>query len=122
MKKFYNRKERKSIAKSLGLVNKNESTKDRDERVWRSIQAGEQISQQYQMMVENDQRAQLVDKIAQATRNLAEGFNIGSTKNPKMCSAHGEDGAKAIMENNYLLQEKRRSDLAKRREKQKNSI
>lgn len=121
-KKFYNRKERKAIAKSLGLINKNESQKNRGERVWRSIQAGEQINQQYQMMVENEQRQQLVDIYAHATKHLAEGINIGSSKYPKKSTAHGEDGAKEIMENNYVLQEKRRLELINRKEKQKNSI
>lgn len=143
MKQFYNRRERRRLAKAIGLVNKNESERTRSERVFRSIQAGFQIQQQFQSIVENDQREALTEKYAQATRNLSEGLVLRWTK-PELLSpaevdatgkvtkpavysdpqpmwtspGHGEDSARQIMENNYKVAEKRREELTARRRKQ----
>lgn len=142
--KHYNRRERKALAKALGLRTKNESTRQRQERVSRSILAGNQISQQFQAMVENEQRQSLTDKYARATTNLAYGIPLryskreiikeatytpeGRLSTPAEYSERvpiafspgvGEQEAKRIMESNYKIAEKRRLDLIQRRNRQK---
>lgn len=142
--KHYNRRERRNLAKALGLRTKNESTKQRQDRISRSIIAGNQISQQFQAMVENEQRQALTDKYAQATKNLAHGVPLRYSKREVIKEAtytpegrlstpteyservpivfgpgHGEDEAKRIMESNYQIAEKRRVELIQRRNRQK---
>lgn len=143
MKQFYNRRERRNLAKQLGLINTNESTKQRSERVFRSIQAGRQIEQQFQMIVENDQREFLTETYASCTRNLANGLVLrwskpellepaevdatGKVTKPALYSdpealltspGHGDAEAQKIMESNYKVAEKRRLELQNRRAKQ----
>jgi hypothetical protein len=100
----YNRKERKNLAKQLGLKNKNESDKQRQERVSRSIIAGDQIHQQFLMQVENDLRNQRVEEDAKILKSLTESF--------------GEAEAKRIMASNTVAAEKRKQ---KKLLKKKNS-
>lgn len=142
--KHYNRRERRNLAKALGLRTKNESTRQRQERISRAIAAGNQISQQFQAMVENEQRQLMTDKFAQAVINLANGVPLRYSKRELIKEATytpegrmstpaeyservpiafspgvGEQEAKRIMESNYKIAEKRRLDLIQRRNRQK---
>jgi len=96
----YNRKERKNLAKRLGLKNNNETTSQRQERIERSRIAGNQIHQQFLMQVENDQRNQLVEKEAQVLKSLTESV--------------GAEEAARIIASNKAAEEKRRLKLQKR--------
>lgn len=53
---FYNRKQRRKIAKDLGLFKIEESQAKREERVRRAIEAGEQIHAQFLANMEAEQR------------------------------------------------------------------
>jgi hypothetical protein len=96
----YNRKERKNLAKQLGLA-KDETSAQREERVSRSIMAGRQISQQFQMQVENAIRNQMTEKEAQMLKSLTE--------------THGEAEAERIIANNRMVEEKRQAKLLKKK-------
>ena len=97
----YNRKERKNLAKQFGLKPKNETEKQRSERVERSMIAGNQINQQFLMQTENDVRNQLAEKEAKALKSLTE--------------SHGADTAARILANNKMLEDKRREKLFKKK-------
>lgn len=97
----YNRKERKNLAKKLGLVKSDETSKQRQDRIERSKIAGNQIHQQFLMQVENDQRNQLVEKDAQVLMSLTESL--------------GAEEAARIMANNKAVEEKRRQKLLKKK-------
>lgn len=100
----YNRKERKNLAKQLGLKNNNETIKQREDRIERSRIAGEQIHQQFQMQVQNDIRNQRAEKDAEVLKSLAE--------------KHGQAEAERILANNKMLEDKRREKLLKKKNRQ----
>jgi len=144
--KNYNRKERRKLARMLGLRGNKESYKVWFERTFRSIQAGNQISQQVQSQNENETRQQLVDIAARATRHLAEGVPMRYSKRELIKKAtykldgtldtpaeykepepivfsqgHGEAEARRIMESNYRIMEDRSARLRQRHAKQKSN-
>lgn len=96
----YNRKERRSLARKFGLKSSDESTKQRAERLERSMAAGNQIQQQFQMQVENSIRNQQVEKDAQVLKSLTE--------------SHGAEEAARIMANNKKVEDARREKLRKK--------
>jgi len=100
----YNRKERKKLAKKLGLVNKNETFQERNDRVFRSIEAGKQLQQQFLMQTENNLRNQEVEREALYLRRLIERV--------------GEEEAEKIMANNRKAEEKRQEKLFKKKNRQ----
>ena len=100
----YNRKERKNLAKKLGLTNNNESREQRQERVSRSITAGNQIHQQFLMQTENNVRNQEAEKEAQVLKSLTEAF--------------GPEKAAIMVENNKKLEDKRREKLFRKKNRQ----
>jgi hypothetical protein len=97
----YNRKERKKLAKQFGLKTKNETQKQKQERVARSMIAGNQIHQQFLMQTENDVRNQLAEKEAQSLKSLTESL--------------GAETAARIVANNKMLEDKRREKLFKKK-------
>lgn len=97
----YSRRERRELAKRLGLTNPNESLAKRNERVTRSIEAGKQIHQQFQMQVANSLRNQASEIEAKALASLTE--------------SHGEAEAVRILANNRAVEQKRKEKLAKKR-------
>lgn len=97
----YNRRERRNLAKKLGLQTKNETTAQRADRIERSRIAGEQIQQQFQMQVENNLRNQQVEKDAQVLKNLTESV--------------GAEEAARIMANNKKAIEKRQEKLQRKK-------
>ncbi len=101
MQGHYNRKERKNLAKQLGLKKKNESFKERQERISRANEAGKQIHQQFLMQTENNIRNQQVERDAKALRSLAE--TVGETE------------AERILAGNKMAEEKRRQKLLKKK-------
>lgn len=121
----YNRKERRKIAKMLGLhgkrietvelpdgtkkqVKRKETPEERLERVWRGAEAGRNIETQFTQQVENSIREQLLAKETQALANLT--------------AAVGEEKAREILLNNFQVEQKRTSDLLARKERRKSSI
>jgi hypothetical protein len=118
----YNRKERRRIAKMLGLhgmkvdtittpegeqkqVKYKESREDRLERVWRAAEVGRNIETQFTQQVENSVREQLLAKEAQALGGLT--------------AIVGEEKAREILLNNYKNEQERISDLLAREERRK---
>lgn len=71
----YNRKERRRLAKQLGLLKKSESWQEKRERIARSIEAGKQIHQQFLMETENSIRNQMAEREARAMQREADGEN-----------------------------------------------
>lgn len=102
--KHYSRKERKQLAKTLGLKKSNETTQQKSERIFRSIGAGKQIEQHFQMKTENNLRNAEIEKQASQLKSLIESF--------------GEERGKQMMENNLKLENDRKKKLEKRRQKQ----
>lgn len=100
----YNRKERKNLAKQLGLKPNDESAKQRAERTTRSREAGNQIHQQFLMQTENNIRNQQVEKDAQVLKSLTEKY--------------GAEEAARIMANNKAIEDKRREKLLKKKNRQ----
>ncbi len=97
----YSRKERRNLAKQLGLSKKNETRSETNDRIFRSSQAGIQINQQFQMQTENEIRNKLSEKEVSVFNSL-----INSV---------GENEANRILENNRMIEEKRRLKLLKRK-------
>ena len=89
----YNRKERRRLAKKLGLINKNETREERNTRISRSIEAGKQIHQQFLMQNENNLRNQEVEREAEYFKKLVERV--------------GADEAEKILANNRKAEEKK---------------
>jgi hypothetical protein len=100
----YNRKERKNLAKQLGLKTANETREQRSERTSRAREAGNQIHQQFLMQNENTLRNQQVEKDAEVLRSLTE--------------KHGAEEAARILANNKKIEEKRREKLLKKKNQQ----
>ena len=100
----YNRKERKTLAKQLGLKPKNETAQQRAERTARSREAGNQIQQQFLMQTENNIRNQQVEKDAEVLRSMTEKY--------------GAEEAARIMANNKAIENKRREKLLKKKNQQ----
>lgn len=100
----YSRRERRELAKKLGLTDPNETLGKRNERVTRSIEAGKQIHQQFQMQVENGLRNQASEREAEALASLT--------------ASHGEEEANRILANNRAVIQKRKEKLAKKRTQQ----
>lgn len=103
----YSRKQRKALAKQLGLTNSNESKKERQERVTRSIEAGRQIHAQFAMQVENDVRSQLSE--------------IESKKYKSVTESHGEEAAKRMQENNARVEQERKDKQRAKKERRESA-
>jgi hypothetical protein len=71
---FYNRKERRKLAKKLGLNNKNLSEKERSVQRQRAQEAGRQIHMQFITEVENDTRKQDAEREARVLKSLVDAF------------------------------------------------
>jgi len=102
--KNYSRSERRALARQFGLTTTNEPQAKRAERISRSIEAGKQIHQQFQMQVENNIRNQETEKEAQVLKSLTESL--------------GAEEAARIIANNRMLEEKRRAKLLKKKNTQ----
>ena len=103
----YNRKERRQLAKQLGLKKKYESPQEKSERISRSIAAGKVLHQQYQMMVENDLRTRAAEREAKAFQNLVDQV--------------GEDKAIEIIKMQRMIsEEQEQKDLLKQQERKNN--
>ena len=100
----YNRKERKKLAKQFGLKSNNETAEQRQERVHRSMIAGNQIHQQFLMQTENNIRNQEAEKEAKVLQSLIEAF--------------GPEIAAEMVENNKKLEDKRKEKLFRKKNRQ----
>lgn len=101
----YNRRQRRELAKQMGLIGKNESPTAWASRVGRSIEAGKQIDRQFKNNNETDMRNAEADAEAATLSTLIEKV--------------GDDRANEIMTNNRKLAEDRATELTERRAKQK---
>lgn len=103
----YNRRQRREIAKSIGL-GKNESKEAREERIVRAIEAGRQIDRQFKNQVETNLRYQAAEKDAEILESLTEKY--------------GKEKANKIMTDNAKITAAREENLARRREKRKGAF
>lgn len=102
---YYNRKQRRELAKSMGLLGKKETPQQWHDRVSRSIEAGRQIHQQFMNEVETRLRNAAADREAKILNSLTEKW--------------GEEKAKEIVASNRAIAEAREEKLRKRRIKQR---
>lgn len=86
---MYNRRQRRSLAKSVGFLNESSNEKWL-ERVQRSNEAGRQIDQQYKNQVETDIRNAAAERDARTLDNLTQSV--------------GQEEAERIMANNKRLE------------------
>lgn len=108
MQQHYSRKQRRDLARMMGLL----SSKDRYsvwlDRVRRSIGAGKQIDAEFKMGIENSIRTQLTAVEAKALKNLTDSV--------------GEDRAKEIIANNHKIQKDREDRLRARKSRQRKGL
>ena len=91
---FYSRKERKKIARDLGLIKKNMTFKERMEQGTRANEAGKQISQRLLEMNENSLREQ---EVKREQKQLIDWI-----------AAYGEDEARKMIADNRAIDENKR--------------
>ena len=96
----YSRKQRKELAKMLGLINANETPLQRAERLKRSAEAGKQIHTQFVMNTENSIRNQMTEIEAKRFNSLVESL--------------GEERAKQAMENERIIKQKKQAKKLKK--------
>ncbi len=104
MEKQYSRRERRDLARRLGLSGNSNNFAKWRENVERSIKAGKQIDQQFKNYVENNLRNKRALKEEIIIKGLTESV--------------GEERAKAIVANNLSLQIAREEKIAARRKRQ----
>ena len=91
---FYSRKERKKIARDLGLIKKDMTFKERMEQGTRANEAGKQVSQRFLEINENSLREQ---EIQREQKQLAD-----------WTATYGEEEARKMIADNREIDEKRR--------------
>lgn len=87
----YSRKERRALARSLGMIGQNETTEQWRERIRRSQEAGRQIDRQFKNNNESNMRNAAADAETKQLESLTNEF--------------GEEQANEIMANNRKIRE-----------------
>ena len=96
----YSRKERRALAKSLGLIGQNETTEQWRERIRRSQEAGRQIDRQFQ----NNNESNMRNAAAEAETRQLESWT----------AKFGEEQAKLMIASNRKVAEECATKLAAR--------
>lgn len=101
----YGRKERRALARSLGMIGQTESPTQWRARIRRSQEAGRQIHRQFVNNCESNLRNAAADTEARILASYT--------------ASHGEERANEIVTNNRKIAESRSERLAERFAKQK---